>query len=540
MPIWSPVRLILRGCLVSDAKGMRKLAQKWLSNRGWPQRLEWLEISGIRGWTGQRIKLDFPFIAIAGENGVGKSTILQAIASLYRSPTEEERSSFATRYFPDTPWDKIRDAQISYQVREGDTSRLGSIQKPTDRWRETPERRRRMVRFVDLRRIQAISSRVGFQRIAKGGNKEKSRRMFSPERLHLFSSICGRAYDSAGFSLSDADENRWVPITSVKSAEYSGFHQGAGELALAELLQVDFPRYGIILIDEFETSLHPRAQRRLMRELAEICRVQELQIIITTHSPYVLEELPPEGRMYVMASSPKVLVTGVSPSFALTQMDDEPHPELDVYVEDEVAQIMLAEIIVGTRRELIRRCEIIPFGGASVGLALGQMVKQRRFRRPSLVFLDADQEEADGCLLLPGDDAPERVVFEAMKAVGWKYVPERLGRPASEVIDSLESAMTKTDHHDWIVSAADRLVVGGNELWRALCNSWVSSCADRAALNRLSEIIQGVIVGTEPPERVPKLHPSPTPALSDAMPAQSKPAGAATKGGQSPLFGDDA
>jgi predicted ATPase len=488
---------------------MRKLQTKWQSERGWPQRLEWLEITGLRGWTGQRISLNFPVIAIAGENGAGKSTILQAIASIYRSPTEDEPTRFPTQYFPDTPWDKIRNAAIAYQVREGETSRLGSIQKPTDRWRETPARRKRAVRFIDLRRIQAISSRVGYLRIAKNLNTETKRKMFSPEALQRFSAIQGRTYDNAGFALSNVDENRWVPITSMRSAEYSGFHQGAGELALAELLQTDFPKYGIVLIDEFETSLHPRAQRRLMRELAEICRVQEIQLILTTHSPYVLEELPPQGRMYVMNSTKeKVLVTGVSPSFALTQMDDEPHPELDIYVEDSTAQILLEEIIVATKKEIIRRCAIIPYGAASVGLALGQMVKERRFPRPSLVFLDADQEEAVGCLLLPGDDAPERVLFSALKAINWKSVPERIGRAPSEVIDSLESSMTKSDHHEWVSSAADRLIVGGNELWRALCSSWVSHCADTEQLKQLAEIIQSAVDGI-PIAAIPKFIPAP-------------------------------
>ncbi|WP_369121122.1 AAA family ATPase, partial [Sphingobium baderi] len=40
----------------------------------------------------------------------------------------------------------------------------------------------------------------------------------------------------------------------------------------------------MVLIDEIESSLHPRAQRRLMRDLAEAARLQECQIIISTHS----------------------------------------------------------------------------------------------------------------------------------------------------------------------------------------------------------------------------------------------------------------
>ena len=64
---------------------VRRLQKTWESNTGWPQRLEWLEIGGLRGWTGQRIELKFPIMAIVGENGAGKSTIIQAAASVYKS-----------------------------------------------------------------------------------------------------------------------------------------------------------------------------------------------------------------------------------------------------------------------------------------------------------------------------------------------------------------------------------------------------------------------------------------------------------------------
>lgn len=113
---------------------------------------------------------------------------------------------------------------------------------------------------------------------------------------------------------------------------------------MAEFLQRDFPKHTLLLVDEIETSLHPRAQRRLIRDLAELCRINELQIILTTHSPYVLSELPPEPRGYIMLDSgQREVVFGVSPDFAMTQMDEEVHPECDIYIEDRRAQTLLLE-----------------------------------------------------------------------------------------------------------------------------------------------------------------------------------------------------
>ena len=96
-----------------------------------------------------------------------------------------------------------------------------------------------------------------------------------------------------------------------------------------------------ILIDEIETSLHPRVQRRLIRDLADIARLQDIQVVLTTHSPYVLEELPNEARVYIIDGiGGKQIITGVSPEFAMTKMDESIHPEIDVYVEDNIVPIV--------------------------------------------------------------------------------------------------------------------------------------------------------------------------------------------------------
>jgi predicted ATPase len=469
---------------------MRKLVNKWDAGTHWPKRLEWLEIQGIRGWTGQRIDFSFPFVAITGENGVGKSTILQAVASVYKPP-DTESLFFASDFFPDTPWETVTNAHIRCSIREGATSTPVRIRKPNMRWRGYPERRERPVRYIDLRRTQPIAAQLGYSKLAKPQYKEAAQQHFDAEKLLRYSSIVGRPYELAGYSLTNADTKRWVAVVELSGARYSGFHQGAGEATLADLLKVDLPRYGIILIDEFETSLHPRAQRRLVRDLAEMCRTNELQIIVTTHSPYVLDELPPLGRMYVMnTAAGRSLVSGVSSSFAMTQMDDERHPDLDLYVEDERAKIILEEILAAHGRELLRRCCLIPFGAASVGQALGTMVADNRFPRPSLVFLDADQEPARGCIILPGDDAPERVLFENLKRAGWPSIAQRIARPHGEVVDALEAAMTGSDHHDWVNQAAERLFLGGNTLWRAMASAWASACLEKHEAEKIVEKIQ--------------------------------------------------
>jgi predicted ATPase len=457
------------------SRQMRLLQNKWQADTGWPKRLEWIKISGIRGWEGQRIDFEFPLMAISGENGSGKSTIIQSAASVY-TIADKAKQYFASDFFPDTTWEIIKNASIEYLVRNGEKHIANSVRKPTDRWRGNPSRPERPVEYIDLSRTQPVSARTGYSRLAKPTLKEAKFTPFENDRLLRLSEIMGKKYSAARMSITDADENRAVPVVAREGADVSGYHLGAGEITMTEFLKIDPPKYSLVLIDEVETSLHPRAQRRLIRELADMARERELQIVLTTHSPYILSELPPQGRAYILNDSKKEVVLGVSPEFAMTKMDEEQHPECDIYVEDERARDFLREIMVKAIPDKISQVQFVAFGAASVGQALGQMVQTNRFPRPSIVFLDGDQSQQVGCLNLPGGDAPERVVFDGLLKKNWPNVHVRTGREFSQVADACARAMTSNDHHEWVASAANKLLLATDVLWQAMCSEWANCC----------------------------------------------------------------
>lgn len=460
-----------------------------------PQHLDWIEIQGIRGWNGERIEFKFPIVCISGENGVGKSTILQSIAASFQ-PKDDARSNFyASAFFPDTAWEKITGATIRGEVKRGTERLQYSIRRPTERWLGNPERIRRDVVLVDLRRVQPLYAKLGYQKIAAGATKEVSNREYSPALLERLKSVVGKAYAKAKMGITDVSAEREVPVVEVNGVSYSGFHQGAGETTIVELLSTDIPKYSIVVIDEVETSLHPRAQRRLIRDLADYSRENHVQFILTTHSPFVMDELPSDARIHILVSDGKrTVVSGVSPEFALSKMDDERHPELDVYVEDDRAKILVEEIIQAKSREHLLRMDVLPYGSASVGKSLGMMQSESRFKRPTIVVLDADQDPAPGCILLPGNDAPERVVFGKLTATGWPNVANRIERSHADLVDAANAAMTLSDHHDWIRHVADKVVVGGNELWRAMCRSYIAIETPQA-MSPIVEAVQAACVG---------------------------------------------
>jgi predicted ATPase len=487
---------------------MRRLETRWRAGTNWPQRLEWIEIAGIRGWTGQKFELRFPIMAIVGENGVGKSTVLQAAASVYRNPVAGEPDNYASDFFPSTAWEEVTGVDIGFSYRNGAESKNGLVRKPTSRWLRNPDRPQRHVAYIDLSRILPISARVGYKRLANEQFTEERFEAFDKTQVTRTSQIMGRDYGAAKISYVDA-EARPVPVLVQGGHSYSGFHQGAGETTIAELLRMKIPRYSLVLIDEIESSLHPRAQRRLMRDLAARCVENEWQILLTTHSPYVLEELPEEARAQITQTPDghRSIMYGVSPQFAMTHMDDRHHPEVDIYVEDLRAMRFLMEILAEKQPDLLRRITIVPFGGATVGKSLGVMVAERRFPRPTVVYLDGDMPEATGCSLLPGSEAPERVVFESLATIDWAEVAARISRQPSRVVDELTRAMTEPDHHRWVNDAADRLDVGGDVLWQSLCSEWAKRLLNDDEVSQVTTPITDAIDGIQAPRRVPSDQP---------------------------------
>ncbi|MEM6646373.1 MAG: AAA family ATPase [Bacteroidota bacterium] len=60
----------------------------------------------------------------------------------------------------------------------------------------------------------------------------------------------------------------------------------------------------LLLIDDVEQGLHPEAQRELIQQLRKLLDVfPELQIVMTTHSPYVADELEPEEIYLIKADT---------------------------------------------------------------------------------------------------------------------------------------------------------------------------------------------------------------------------------------------
>lgn len=174
----------------------------------------------------------------------------------------------------------------------------------TDRFQRIVER---------LRSVVPIFRGLGFQRVA--GTETTPRTIRVEDRQIELTDTVTVIQDGLVFDFADGDK---LPAELVSE----GTLLALGMLTALEL----FERGGagrhpvdVVLIDDIDRALHPRAQRRLIETLrAALDATPDLQVLATSHSPYLIDALQPE-EVVIMGRDPQ----GVIAAKRLSEFPDE-------------------------------------------------------------------------------------------------------------------------------------------------------------------------------------------------------------------------
>ena len=454
-------------------------------NDEWHQFLKSITISNIHGWTGQKMIFNFPVVAVVGENGIGKSTFLKAAVCAYKNKLGKD--FYPSKMFVNTQWDTegLKGANIEYEVKNGN-QQLQLRWRKTQDWGFAPKGKKpeRNVYFLDISRTVPLDATVGYAKIAKAATEEIHETDLSDESRKELSFILGHEYISARFTATDFDSNKEIGLLSKGDREISQFHQGAGEDTIFDTIRLiqDMPNQSLLVIDEVENSLHPEAQRRYIKFLLRVARKKKMQIILSTHSYFVLEELPEKARIMLMpVSGHKEIVYHVSPQFALSTMDERAHAELFVFVEDKEAETLFWEILKlsGPEKfdEYSKKIEVHAVGSASVIKVLSDLCLKGKLPYKSVAIVDGDKrKDFPECLAFPGQQAPERQIFEDLKKINWNDLEKRFGIGAGNLYKYLSDAMLLLDPHEWTTKVGDIIKCSKDEIWSVLVSEWVKQC----------------------------------------------------------------
>ena len=342
----------------------RRLRKLWEQLQGkkphLPHFLSEVRLQGIRGIDNLRVIFDYPVSVIAGENASGKSTVLFAAACAYKVPGAGVKDFVPSTLFPDyRPKQGGRADEKDEIVIEFDYStpsdRTAMRWRRSKGWNRSFLGRKKAVqpeRPLYLRTLSNLSNPSEVR-----GVLSMSRSGAAPDETPLTASQIEFAQQMLPFRYaevvdlsrqsqrgSQSQRGKHLLFAAQESgATYSELHMAAGERAILRLSQeIAQLKRALVLIDEVEAGLHPWMQQLLLLQLQQLALRNDLQVIVTSHSPVVLDSVPANGRIFLERDeSGRVAVRPPYRDVVQNALYGRSRETLSLLCEDDVAEGLL-------------------------------------------------------------------------------------------------------------------------------------------------------------------------------------------------------
>ncbi len=408
-----------------------------------PHFLAEIHLEGIRGIEDVRIKFDYPVSVVAGGNASGKSTVLFAAACAYKVPGAGVRDFVPSTLFPDyrprvgaraDPKPEIV-IEFDYSTPDGRRSMRWRRSKGWNRSFLGRKNAAQPERPVYLRTLSNLSNPSEVR-----GVLGMSRLRSAPRETPLTASQIAFAQQMLPFSyaevvnLSGGSGTRNLLFAAQEGgATYSELHMAAGERAILRLSREIAQLEGaLVLIDEVEAGLHPWVQQLLMLQLQQLALRNDLQVVVTTHSPVVLDSVPAHGRIFLERDDAgRVAVRPPYRDVVQNALYGRSGDALNLLCEDSAAEgILQGAFDVLLPRERINR-ESVRVGrdtGADEFPMHATAFRKFGQIRSCVFVLDGDKRDSDleqrihagagtevPVLFLPGNGAPESWIWNALR-----------------------------------------------------------------------------------------------------------------------------
>lgn len=410
---------------------------------------------------GSKIDFKFPLTVLVGENGCGKSSVLQALENVSAGKSLSQRwFSTSVDPIPDNArpcfWYsyynadakrivQILNTRIKKKFKDGsenpdywepsrpvakygmelfDEKYANTPGATGSRWNGT----KRKVEYIDFReeisafdkyfyfgiephkktKQEYIRQRSKNLKKAIDGNLKndllRSIVNLVPEEVSILSDILDKQYQSVKI-IKHKFYSKWG--TSVYfsqgvgdasfSGKYSEAFAGSGESAVAKLVHKIFSAQEgtLLLLDEPEVSLHPGAQKRLLNYILENVRDKGLQVVVSTHSPAIVEELPPEA-IVVMNQTALNKFDPIPDVFAETAFQYIGHTNIEkpkIIVEDKTAELLVNRALDICNPKAIKSVKVVCHPGGARDLYKEAVVLSRLDATKTYLLLDGDQQK---------------------------------------------------------------------------------------------------------------------------------------------------
>lgn len=353
----------------------------------------------------------FPLTVLVGQNGSGKTTVTRAI-KLLKSNYEPQCEFFETEIddggFANARFDYIVDGhKLAYQ----------HTVKPR-KWNlegDLPQR-------VSITSIQTKSFVGGIEKsflydnIAKSARREdqvdyvqkqahkiqqepqegssKRRYSMTENEIEVVNRILDSHYQAIEIIRHKFFRGTWATnILFQNESSFCEYNSGSGEFLVATIVREveKAQNNSIVLIDEPEVSLHPRAQYRLVEYFFDAIKRKHIQMIITTHSEHIVELLPKEAVICLRKNEGETYVQqNVIPELAFLEIGSPIINRKRIIVEDEMAKRIVEKVLEEEGLNELVSVEFYP-GGCSNLKKYTILTFARTNIKSQYVLFDGDQ-----------------------------------------------------------------------------------------------------------------------------------------------------
>lgn len=224
--------------------------------------------------------------------------------------------------------------------------------------------------------------------------------ILSKEVIKEASIILGKEYKKSKILEHDfyeKDNRGFAIMYETDRLTYSEAYAGSGEIAVIklvnEILAVD--EYSLILLDEPETSLHPAAQKRLIEFLLNQIKNKKLQVVVSTHSPDIIYNMPKETIkiLYENQITGKVnILENIMPENAFLHLGHSNISKKTIIVEDNLAKTIVEKVIEKTGNNGLFEVKFFP-GGESRIKQENMVVYSKEEDKNHFILFDGDQKK---------------------------------------------------------------------------------------------------------------------------------------------------
>lgn len=341
---------------------------------------------------------------ITGMNGSGKSSLLASILRIW-DPYAFQKN-FKVSKTSKGRVDSFRGASITYLIG----AETVSYQYTEERWTPTPRKNSKLFEKISFKSVTYMA--------ADPDRIQPRQEDLSPRRIRAADptliQFANEIFETTRFNeLRKVNVTRGaseallieVPGSGSKKSYYSEKNFSLGEICVLKLLRsvLKQPPGSLVLIDEVELALHPRAQIKLFHVLQQLASERELTVLLSSHSVTLIKAVERKRIIFLEGLNGTVTARhGCFPSYILGQvaLTEESSKDAIFCVEDDHSDFLLEAIIERFKSTLndpaVRtpQYSIIRIGGASQVIKVVEACQRmlldstRRFG-----ILDQDVEE---------------------------------------------------------------------------------------------------------------------------------------------------